>query len=735
MPPYSRNASVGEAFRAQTIVVAMLGSGPGARPARFACAGLATALAALALGATEASAGWVATAPRVVIAFLPATEQTPLPENAPESLKEARKRAAEQRSVLNRLARRTQLALGFLGATQGPYSREQFLLDVTQGTRVARAAYDPRDPPNLGLVLSRSGGYLRGWGAARRRAESARARLVPGLLAESIPGGIGWAGVHGRTPIEAIAAANRRGHVAAVSLGSSDTVARRARALLERRQAVVVSLPPGAEGVARLDELLRARVPNELLIAIKAPPDRNAPQLLPMGVVGLGPAGEITSTTTRRGGIVAAIDLLPTVLDHLEIDVPGRVKGQTVRIEGARDPEGLRQLERRLRVVNSRRIPALQVLLVAWLGLIAVLRLRRGRPGMRLALRVGALGILWSPAVLLLTAALAPTRRAEQALVALTCLALGALTDRFARWPRGPLVPAVVGLGAYAIDLVNHSELIVRSLLGPNPRFGARYYGLGNELESTLPVLLLVGIAAGLTRCRDGRVVGGGRSARAAWTFAVLSLVLGAVVGSGRLGADVGGVVTVGAAGAVATVLMLPGGPTRRAIAIACLVPGLALVALAVLDLATGGDSHFTRTVLRAEGGSDVLEVLERRYVLAWNQLQRGLMPLFTVAAVVGVVQGVRHRRRVLAPLEGAPAWEAALGGSLAGGLVGALANDSGPLLLVFSAFTVAFVTLYLRGDPRRDSTEPQPAARPRPARAGPGWLPGRARASGGVGR
>ena len=62
----------------------------------------------------------------------------------------------------------------------------------------------------------------------------------------------------------------------------------------------------------------------------------------------------------------------------------------------------------------------------------------------------------------------------------------------------------------------------MRSLLGPNPRSGGRFYGLGNELEATLVVLLLVALGTALMRRADferapapfGR--GPGKSRRAA---------------------------------------------------------------------------------------------------------------------------------------------------------------------------------------------------------------------------
>jgi hypothetical protein len=140
--------------------------------------------------------------------------------------------------------------------------------------------------------------------------------------------------------------------------------------------------------------------------------------------------------------------------------------------------------------------------------------------------------------------------------------------------------------------------LIVRSLLGPNPLFGSRFYGIGNELEAVLPIVLFLGLAALPLTDR--------RSLRGALAFAVGGAALALVIGAGRLGADVGGVITVGAGTAAATLLMLEGGVTRRAVAVAVCVPIAALVALAVVDLVTGGNSHFERSILYAGSASSV---------------------------------------------------------------------------------------------------------------------------------
>ena len=60
------------------------------------------------------------------------------------------------------------------------------------------------------------------------------------------------------------------------------------------------------------------------------------------------------------------------------------------------------------------------------------------------------------------------------------------------------------------------------------------------------------------------------------------------------------------------------------------------------------------------------------------------------------------------APVGGDPGWTAAFAGGLTAGVVGALVEDSGPLLLVGAMLALACIAAYLHGRP--------PAARPAPA-------------------
>ncbi len=654
-------------------------------------------------GRAAPPASSAATGPTALIALLPNDLAPPPP-------------GVQRPSVADLIDGHPELALGMLSATQSGYSPQQALLDTTAGTRTSRGTYHPQNPPDMSLlplgasdpVHPPGSGLIVNWLAALARAQSAPADIYPGLLAGSIPGGAGYAGIAGQTNLEAMLAATRAGVVNTVSLGQGESVAERADALLARHRLVVALLPPGYAGDRQLDQLIAARRAGELLIAMEDPPLLNGPQLLWAGVAGLGPANAgFTSATTHIPGIAAAIDLLPTILRHLGQPVPSSVRGQPIEIAGTRDASALAQLNNRLGVIGPRRIPALETFLLTWLGLLLLAGVLRDRAGVRFALRIGGLALIWLPAVLLLGAALEPSQQAELFLVAGGSFLLALLTDRLLPWPRGPALPGIVTLLSYAVDLANHSHLIIRSLLGPSPRSGSRFYGIGNELEIGLAIVMLVAVGAALPRR--------GRTRGNALAFALAGAALAAVIGSGRLGADVGGIFTIAGGAAVATLLVLPGGVTKRAVGIAILAPIAGLAALAVLDLATAGNGHFTRTVLHGSAG-DQLNTLVRRYELAWSLLIHGYGPLLTILCGLAVAYAVVHRDRIYATIRGDDVWRAALLGGLAASIAGSLFNDSGPILLFIGVTSLAFVTAYLRSPPGAPAPPPPPAEQPHAA-------------------
>jgi hypothetical protein len=611
------------------------------------------------------------------------------------------------------------LSVGLMSATQGSYTRVQLLLDIGQGARISSSAYSPTGPPPLSLQPRGSGAAIAGWPAALRRAKDAPQLLRPGLLGAQVPGGAAYAAVATEGHLDAIAAADPRGHVAAVSLGSPPTLLARIAALQRSRRLVVCDLPAGAAGLADARALSAARRPGDLLIVVQRKDGRSGHELLWAAAGGLSGGGgrELTSPTTNQRGLLAAVDIAPTILQNLGVrPVPADMRGKPLETDGRLQSSALRSLNARLRVVGGRRLTALGCLLGAWALLLlgsTLLPKARAQSARSWGLRVGALAVLWTPVGVLVGAALQPSAAAEYATLALACLLLAALTDALVSWPRAPLAPAIVGVVALVADALAGTQLLVRSLLGPNPILGARFYGFGNELKSGLAVLVLAAVAAALFPAA--------RSRRCALTVALAGIVLAALEGAARIGAGVGGVILVSAGFAVAAVMLLPGGISRRRALLALASPLVGLVALAALDLVTAhGSGHYTGSILHARSAGDLRDVIVRRYGAAWNELKNHAMPAATALALLYAAVGVRLRGRLLTPVGEDPAWLAALAGGLTAGVVGALSEDSGPVLLVVAVFALGCVSAYLWG-------RPAPVAERAPRAAS---VPGRAQTS-----
>jgi hypothetical protein len=587
------------------------------------------------------------------------------------------------------------LSVGMMSASQGQYSDEQLLLDISQGARVATSSYPRAHPPLLTPRPSGAGANVEGWRAARKRAEAAPQLLRPGLLADQIPGGAGYAGVAGIADTDAALAAGLGGRVAAFSLGSSSSLPARLAALRRTSTLVVADLPAGPQGRADLLTLARQRTTGELLIVVQRRPQASSGELLWTAAAGLPGGGgrELSSQSTNQRGLIAAFDLAPTILEHLGLTpIPPDMRGKPIETDGALRSASLRALMVRLRVIGGRRLKALGCLLAAWALLLTLAsRWPRARSW---AMRAGALGVLWAPVVVLIPAALEPSAALECLLIALACMGLGALTDALIPWPRAPLAPAIAAILVLSADALGGTQLLMRSLLGPNPILGARFYGIGNELKSGLAVLVLAAVAAALQPAV--------RSRRAALTIACAGVLLAVVEGSARIGAGVGGVILVSFGFAVATIMLVPGSLSRKRALIVLISPVAGLVALAGIDLATAhGGGHFTGSVLHVRSVGDVRDVIVRRYGAAWGELRNHAMPVATGLALLSSGFALRRRARLLAPVGGDPGWLAALCGGLAAGVIGALVEDSGPVLLVVAVFALGCVLSYLWGGSR----------------------------------
>jgi hypothetical protein len=523
------------------------------------------------------------------------------------------------------------LSPGLMSAGLGSVPALQTYLDVSQGNRVFDSLYDES--------LSEQEGYWGPWpDGIEERAESAPAEIVPRLLSKTL----------------------REARLGA------DFETMRVR--------------PG--GLPKLVAGLRK---GDLLIVISAPPPPENEQLA-IGIAGQGFEGNLTSDSTRIDSYVLSTDVAPTVLDWLGVEIPAEMSGQPIRGEGSVDVAAIESLGERMGVISHRRGPVLGFSLLAWLlalGLVAAIsRGALAKP----AVRATALAVVYMPLVLLGGAALEPGETAEVLLVMLGAPLLAALTLRLLRDYRALGVAAGLTVAAYAIDLVAGSPLTSLSLLGPNPGLGVRFYGIGNELEAVLAVLVVAGTGAALAgfwpRLRRGR---------AAAAFVLVGLLAAFLFAAGRFGADVGAAI-VFPIGAVVAAVAISGRGRRWGLLAVLAAPFAMLALLALVDLVSGANAHLTRSVLDAGGLGDLSDVAQRRLQLSAHSFGRPVLLAFLPVVALLAILALVKRDRLRSWVKDVPAVRAGLLGAVAATAIGTLANDSGALLLVVgTAYLLVF--------------------------------------------
>jgi hypothetical protein len=440
------------------------------------------------------------------------------------------------------------------------------------------------------------------------------------------------------------------------------------------------------------------RMPADALLIAFAQPSAGR-QTVPVGIAGGDFEGNLTSDSTRTDGYVLSTDIAPTILSQFAIQTPNEMDGQPIRAEGSVDAATVEELAARMSAIPDRRAPVVILCLLAWASTgFAVSRVVFGLR--RVAIAWLALCFAYMPLMLLVGAWLEPSAVAEGLLVGFGAAALAALSVRFAWGWRGVALACGVTVGTYAIDVIAGSGLTRLSLLGPNPIFGVRFYGIGNELEALLAVMVPVGVGAGLSAYSGGRREVSRRGAVAAFLSAG---VIGAIVfGAGRFGADVGAAIVLPVGAAAAALSLAPAqdlehfpssGPGKRSklgwVAVAIAAALASLVMLSLVDLVSGGNAHLTRSVLDAGGANDLADVAQRRLRLSAHDFgQAAGNPLFWIV-VVGIALAASRWRRIDAWLRPAPLARAGVIGGCAAVAVGVLVNDSGATFLVLGALAL----------------------------------------------
>ncbi|WP_104525114.1 alkaline phosphatase family protein [Blastococcus atacamensis] len=410
--------------------------------------------------------------------------------------------------------------------------------------------------------------------------------------------------------------------------------------------------------------------------------------------------GWLVSASTGRAPFVQLIDLAPTALRALGLDVPASMNGQPMRVTGER-PE-LAAAVTELELVNTAAVThhrntggffwmfvGAGAAVVA-LGLAMTRNPRRGRPGLRRTVRLLCLGVASLPVATYL-AGLVPWERAGSPVGALVAAVVGAALVVTAAavlgpWRRRPLGPPLVilalTLATLVGDVLTGSTLELDGPLGYDAVVAGRFTGYGNLTFGLLSVSALSVTAAVATWA--GRRAAPARRRRVTGAVVVaVGVAAVAVIGAPPLGRDFGGVLAA-LPGFLLLAMLLTGIRVTVARLLAVLAAAVVAVgAVAVLDWARppGERTHlgrFVEQLLTGEAWTVISRKAEANVGILLNSPLAWMLPVAGVAAVWLLRRSGPLRGGAGLPPADAAVLRAALLATALSLTIGAAVNDSG---------------------------------------------------------
>jgi hypothetical protein len=264
-------------------------------------------------------------------------------------------------------------------------------------------------------------------------------------------------------------------------------------------------------------------------------------RLTPVIIYGGGfKPGLLTSATTRREGIIANVDIAPTVLAYFDITADGMVGTPLKGLYRENNLEAVKQVNRATVNTSNFRYPVLSnyaicVIIIILLSLMSILYpdlLKRRLAGAMMFLILSAMSV---PLVLLILPSIGHRSLILTAVLIIAGSVMLSMALHLFVWQTTTriFVISAVTTAALIIDLLSGGSLIRGSLLGYDPIIGARYYGIGNEYMGIIIGSTVIALAS-LNEDRQLALLS---------AMAVLGIVF-TVVGYPGLGANVGGAVT-----------------------------------------------------------------------------------------------------------------------------------------------------------------------------------------------
>ena len=219
--------------------------------------------------------------------------------------------------------------------------------------------------------------------------------------------------------------------------------------------------------------------------------------------------GLVTSATTRREGIVANIDVAPTILDFFELPVPGTMLGYPIISRNHGDIfSTLYEMNQQIKTTNVQRSylikPYVALQIIVSFSFLALYFFKKTWLKFMGPFILASLTV---PVIFLFLPLFSTTSLISKYIWTVFFMAVITPFILFT-FNSTLMIISFISLftaGSILMDLSLNAPLMKNSVLGYDPIGGSRYYGLGNEYMGVLIGSLLIGLMALWDRYQPSR--------------------------------------------------------------------------------------------------------------------------------------------------------------------------------------------------------------------------------------
>jgi hypothetical protein len=421
-------------------------------------------------------------------------------------------------------------------------------------------------------------------------------------------------------------------------------------------------------------------------------------------------AGLLSSGTTRRAGFVQTVDLAPSVLSLVDVDVPSSMEGTVMERAGS----GGASLEDRAEFLidadsaarfRDRTLGAASVVfVVAQLLLWGAALWTLGRPGRpaRTGIEIATLAVLLYLPATFLAGALPLHEWGTAAwwavVLGVSVVAATVVHLLTRRYLVDPLITALALIvGVLSVDLVLGGPLQFNTVFGYTPTVAGRFNGMGNPAFSMLSAAGII-LSALIAHRVPGR--------RGVWGAVALLGWCVVLDGAPNLGADVGGALTMVPAAGVTAFMLLGWRIKVRTALIGAAVTVAVVLGFGMWDLTrpAAKQTHLGRLVADVrDNGFDAFQTVVLRKLNANLSVLTSSIWILMLPLVFAFVAFLFWKApwRLHTIRERIPQERAALAGLITAMVLGFALNDSGISVpgIMLGVANAALINLLLRVD------------------------------------